>query len=287
MRRSLAVGSFDGIHSGHMAVIVEAMRDSGVADVVCFEPIPRQFFGSLSWRRRLTTPGERRSILGNLGVGSVRVFPFDLRTRSSAPVDFLAELEGIGRFERLVVGYDFHFGSDRSGSAGTIREWAGSAGVELVVVPPVEIGGAPVKSERIRDLIETGGIGEAAGLLGRRYSATGAVARGRGAGRKLGFPTINVTVPGCKLLPPAGSYAAVAHIGGESHPAAAFVPAGDRGGLVEAFLPGWEGEAYGELATIEFVSFVRPPEEDVRDDRLTELIGRDVEHVTEVSREWR
>ncbi len=286
MKRSLAVGSFDGIHRGHTEVVLEAMKGPGTAEVVCFEPIPRQFFGIPSWRRRLTTPGERRSILGNLGVDRVVVFPFDLRTQSSGPLDFLAELEGIGRFERLVVGYDFHFGSDRSGSAEMLGRWAGDSGIELSVVPPVEYEGLPVKSERIRKLLETGCIEDVSSLLGRRYSATGAVGRGRGVGRRLGFPTINLTVPGCKMLPPAGSYVAVARVRGDALPAAAFVPAA-HDGLVEAFLPDWEGEIYGEIAAIEFVSFIRQPEKDAGESELRRLISNDVEHVMEVAREWR
>jgi riboflavin kinase/FMN adenylyltransferase len=286
VKRSLAVGSFDGIHLGHTEVVLEALRVTGSAELVCFEPIPRQFFGSPYWRRRLTTPGERRSILGSLGIGRVVVFPFDLRTQSSGPLEFLSELEGIGRFERLVVGYDFHFGSDRSGSAEMLQGWALDSGIELSVVPPVEFEGLPVKSERIRKLLETGGMEDVSSLLGRRYSATGPVARGRGVGRRLGFPTINLIVPGSKMLPPAGSYVAVARVRGKNLPAAAFVPAGTHSGLVEAFLPGWEGEIYGEIAAVEFVSFIRQPERGIGERKLGRLISDDVEHVMEVAREW-
>jgi riboflavin kinase/FMN adenylyltransferase len=283
---SLAVGSFDGIHVGHGEVIRRALDGPGKTVVVCFEPIPRQFFGSRSWRRRLTTPGERRSILGNLGVDRTVVFPFDQTTRSSGPMEFLTELEVIGRFERLVVGYDFHFGSDRSGSAGVLEDWTGSIGAELTVVPPVERSGEPVKSERIRRLLEKGLLEEVRPLLGRNYSVTGPVGRGKGFGRSLGFPTVNLVSPWCKMLPPAGSYVARIRFGEESRPAAAFVPSGNHCCLVEAFVPEWEGDLYGELAEMEFVSFMRPPRRGAGNEELTKLIKNDVEHVMEVSEEW-
>jgi FAD synthase len=89
------------------------------------------------------------------------------------------------------------------------------------------------------------------------------------------------------MLPPAGSYVAVARVRGDALPAAAFVPTGTHDGLVEAFLPDWEGEIYGEIAAIEFVSFIRQPEMDATESELRRLISDDVEHVMEVAREWR
>ncbi len=280
VKRTIAVGSFDGLHRGHAAVVREAL-DSGAADVVCFEPLPRQFFGTPYWKRRLTTPGERRTVLRRLGIDRIIVFPFDERTQSESPQEFLAELEGIGRVERLVVGYDFHFGSGRTGSIEMLRSWTNRLGADLEVVSPVVEDGIPVKSERIRKLLEKGMLIEASNLLGRNYSATGVVGRGHGVGRTLGFPTINVRVPRCKLVPPPGSYVALVGIQHRKLPAAVFVHPGSVG-LIEAHIPFWEGDVYGESAGIEFESFLRGPAKGLSERELKKLIEKDVEKVLEV-----
>jgi riboflavin kinase/FMN adenylyltransferase len=260
---------------------VRAALDSGAADVVCFEPLPRQFFGTPYWKRRLTTPGERRSILRRLGIDEIIVFPFDERTQSESPQEFLTELEAIGRVERLVVGYDFHFGSGRTGSIEMLRSWTRRLGADLEVVSPVMENGIPVKSEWIRKLLEKGTLVAASNLLGRNYSATGVVGRGHGVGRTLGFPTINVRVPRCKLVPPPGSYVASVGIHHRKLSAAVFVHPGSVG-LIEAHIPFWEGDVYGEPARVEFESFLRKPAKGLPEHELKKLIEEDVERVLEV-----
>ena len=281
MRRVIAVGSFDGLHRGHAAVVREALSGEAAADVVCFEPLPRQFFGTPYWNRRLTTPGERRSILRGMGIDNTSPPSWRTLTQSESPEEFLAELEGIGRVERLVVGYDFHFGSGRTGSIEMLRSWTGRLSADLEVVSPVSEGGTPVKSERIRKLLEKGMLVEASSLLGRNYSATGVVGRGHGVGRKLGFPTINVRIPPCKLVPPPGSYVASVGIQHRKLPAAVFVHPGSVG-PIEAHIPFWEGDVYGEPAGIEFESFLRKPESGLSERELRKLIAEDVEKVLEV-----
>ncbi len=277
--KAIALGSFDGLHAGHMAVLGRALEISAEVSVVCFEPIPRQA-GGQPGPLRLTTPGERRKILCRSGIDSILVVPFDDVTRMYGPVEFLDMLAVSCSFEHVVVGYDFGFGSGRSGTPETLREWCSAHSRGLDVVEAVTSGGEPVKSERIRNLLAEGLIGEAGRLLGRRYSALGAVGRGRGEGRRLGFPTLNVHVPAVKLLPPPGSYSAAVALGGSVHPAAAFVPASVRG-LVEAHLPGWSGVAYGDTAQVEFLGFLRKPESGLGRDELSGRIARDVGRVME------
>ncbi len=276
----LALGGFDGLHRGHMAIVDRAVSLSADASVLCFEPVPRQVLACPK-HARLTTPGERRKILSDAGLCGLVVHPFDGATMASGPCEFLDAILESCCFEQIVVGYDFGFGSGRAGSTPTLRAWCDERSVGLHVVDPVCHGGEPVKSRRIRLLISQAGLDEAAELLGREYSALGAVSRGTGLSRKLGFPTLNVRVPEAKLLPPPGSYAATVDLDGSVRPAAVFIPRGDAC-VCEAHIPGWSGDAYGRAAWIGFRRFLRPPESGLTSGELTGRIARDVERVLEV-----
>lgn len=276
----LALGGFDGLHLGHLAIVDHARSLDPDASILCFEPVPRQVLGS-ERNVRLTTPGERRKILLQYGPCGIVVHPFDSATQRSSPAEFLDALLSSCRFEKLIAGYDFGFGSGRSGSVRTVRDWCRERSIDLHVMEPVCLEGEPVKSRRIRRLVLEGELARAAELLGRSYYAMGAVSRGKGLGRILGFPTLNVHVPSAKLLPPPGSYAATVEVDGTPRPAAVFLPSG-RHGLCEAHLPGWSGDAYGKAAGIEFRQFLRPPEGGLSRSGLSMRIARDVERVLEV-----
>jgi len=276
----LALGGFDGLHLGHVAILDHARSLSPDASILCFEPVPRQVLGG-ERHVRLTTPGERRKILRKYGPCGIVVHPFDSATQRSGPVDFLEAILSSCRFEKLIAGYDFRFGSGRSGSIRTVRDWCRERSIDLHVMEPVCLYGEPVKSRRIRGLVSDGELARAAELLGRSYFALGAVSRGKGLGRTLGFPTLNVHVPAAKLLPPPGSYAATVDLDGTPRPAAVFLPSGAHG-LCEAHLPGWSGDAYGKAVGIEFRQFLRPPEGGLSKSGLSMRIARDVERVLEV-----
>lgn len=279
----LAVGAFDGIHAGHLAVIRAALEISPEAGVACFEPLPRQYFSSPGNSLRLTTPAERSRILARSGIRTVTAFPFDEATRNAGPDEFLEMLSGLRPFDHLVVGYDFHFGRGRSGGVSLLGKWCAERSLGLTVVPETLLDGDPVKSETVRCLLRTGDLETVSRMLSRRYSASGPVARGRGEGRRLGFPTLNAAVPRAKLLPPPGSYAVLVRAEGLSGPAAAFIPEG-RPGLVEAHVPGWSGDLYGSVLEIEFVEMLRRPEKLTKDE-LRRRIEGDVERMMEVMKE--
>jgi riboflavin kinase / FMN adenylyltransferase len=278
---TVTLGNFDGIHSGHARVIEEARSIDNETVLVCFEPVTRQYFRASEWSRRLTTVSERAAILKGMGIESFLVIPFDRITVERTPDEFLTELQERTGFRRIVVGYDFHFGRNRSGTVEYLSEWCTSRGIDTIIVPPLECEGKPVKSERIRLLLENGELQKAEMLLGRHYSATGVVSRGKGLGRQIGFPTLNVRVPGCKLLPKPGSYAGYSDSGeGNSRvPAAVFVP-GNATGPVEAhLLDNRTGDMYGRLVTVSFALRLRNTASSPRIEELKDLIAGDVEKV--------
>jgi riboflavin kinase/FMN adenylyltransferase len=282
MYRTVALGSFDGIHIGHREVIRRAVEE-GPAAVVCFEPVPRQYFRDHPGPIRLTTAMERRSLLDGLGAGML-VWPFDRATASMEPEAFLDRVAGGCR--RVVAGYDFHFGRGRSGGPELLRGWCRQRGVEPVIVGAVRSCGSPVKSRRIRRMLGEGDTSGASVLLGRDYSVAGPVARGRGRGRKLGFRTLNVRTPAPKLLPADGSYAARVRAAGRMWDGAAFVPRGRRG-LLEAHLPGFDGVPYGTLVEVRMGPFLAPPADGLGTEELRRKIAEEVEKAMEVCRKWR
>lgn len=289
MRGSLALGSFDGLHLGHMEVMGRAAEDEAAA-VLCFEPLPRQLFGQRGVPLRLTTPMERLALLRGLGVATV-VWPFDDRTAALEPEDFLQRALGLCRLRgldcrRMVVGYDFHFGRGRSGGPELLADWCRHRGLEAVIVGPVRSCGAPVKSSRIRKLVRRGEVEAAAPLLGRDYGVRGPVARGRGHGRKLGFRTLNVTVPAAKLLPAPGSYAARLRTAEGPRDGVAFVPEGTPG-LLEVHVPDFDGLPYGTAVDVVIGPFVARPESGLGDAALRDKIATELKRAMEVCRRWR
>ncbi|MFO7949652.1 MAG: riboflavin kinase [Candidatus Fermentibacteraceae bacterium] len=282
MHRTIALGSFDGLHLGHREVIRRAAEE-GPAAVVCFEPVPRQYFRTHPCPMRLTTSMERLALLREQGADML-VWPFDRDTASLEPGEFLDRVAA--GCVRVVAGYDFHFGRGRSGGPDLLREWCRQRGVEAVIVGAVRKDGSPVKSRRIRRMLREGDTIGASGLLGRDYGVRGPVARGKGHGRKLGFRTLNVRTPGPKLLPAEGSYAARLRTDEGTWDGAAFVPEGARS-LLEVHIPGFDGVPYGAVVEVELGPFLAPPREGLDVGELRSKIATEVEKAMEVCRRWR
>ncbi len=276
-----ALGAFDGIHKGHMKVIKIAGENCGV---IFFEPIPKQMFAGLSWKKRLTTPAERYELLRDNGISSIITLPFDAVTAATKPQDFSRFLAETSTFNGFVVGYDFHFGSNASGNTSALMENLAEYGLTVTVVKPENVQGVPVKSRKIRELLLEGDLSKATELLGRAYGATGVVSRGKGYGRTLGFPTLNIRVPESKLLPLPGSYATFARIGCIRYKAVAFVV--PQRNLVEVHVPSLEGDFYGVQASVEFISFIRGVTPVNSEETLKKLIRNDLKRSMEVLKEW-
>lgn len=275
-----ALGAFDGLHKGHWKVLNEARENVGV---VFFEPLPRQYFGGNKWHKRLTTPAERYELLQANGICSIITLPFDSITAGTLPKEFCKLLVDINLFDGVVVGYDFRFGIGASGTIDELRKNLASYGLTVTEVSAENVEGVPVKSEMIRQLLTNGELSKVSDLLGRAYDATGVVARGKGIGRTLGFPTLNVRVPEAKLLPPAGSYASFARIGCTKYKAVAFVIPSRN--LIEVHVPGLEEDLYGHKVAVEFVSFVREPRVYNDERMLIKAIKNDLDRSMEVLRE--
>jgi riboflavin kinase/FMN adenylyltransferase len=273
-RRAVAVGTFDGVHSGHLRVI-ETARNAGLrTGVVTFDPHPRAVLGGHV--ELLATLQRRLELFEAAGVEDVLVLRFDEQLASLPATEFAERmLRGIGA-ETVAVGETFRFGHGREGDLALLER----LGFEVRRVPLVE----NVSSSRIRQLVHAGETEHAAALLGRPPEVEGIVVRGDGRGRELGFPTANLDVPEGLLVPPDGVYAgwtrdkrAAVSIGTNPH----FDGVERR---VEAHLLDFDGDLYGDRLIVELWSPIR---EQRRFDSLDELvvaIGADVERTRGVAR---
>jgi riboflavin kinase / FMN adenylyltransferase len=264
---TVTVGSFDGVHLGHQAVLHEIARRAtaqGRASVlVTFEPHPLEVVNPQAAPPLLTTDTERREMLAQLPLDYVLFLRFDRRLASFTPEEFVDRvLLDLCQMRELVIGHDHGFGRGRSGDVDTLRRLGVERGFDVDVVDVVDSGEQHVSSSRIRRAVAGGDLATAARMLGRPYQVSGQVTPGERRGRLLGVPTINLsTLPPQKLLPPDGVYAVrVEWRGGRldgmmnQGPKPTFA---DGRRTLEAHLFDFEGDLYGEWVRIEWVERLR------------------------------
>ncbi len=205
---ALALGSFDGLHEGHLQVI-NAISQSSVAvpTVVSFWPHPREvLFGET--RLRLDLPNEKTKLLEPIGIQQLVLIPFNKSLASLSPENFITQiLLQTLQAKQISIGENFRFGCNRQGNANDLKELAGKSGVEVTIVPILKDQEGRVSSSRIRSALSNGDLEQARNFMGRPYKFCGLVVRGKGVGKKLGWPTANLEVDGRKFLPGLGVYA--------------------------------------------------------------------------------
>ncbi len=220
---ALTIGTFDGLHRGHLAVIEQLVARAGEhrvpATVLTFDPHPKQVLAprdSASFEV-LATLAKKLLLLDAAGVDLVAVVTFDKPFSRLGPQAFLEQVV-MKYFNpvHIVVGYDHHFGHERKGNTAYIREQAAVQQYEVDVVDQVNILGEPVSSSRIRQLLREGRCEEAETLLGWPYELAGEVVRGDGRGRSIDFPTANLRLDEpLQLIPMRGVYVVSTDMGGQ------------------------------------------------------------------------
>lgn len=258
---SVTIGVFDGVHRGHRALI-DRLSQSHEKTVLTFDPHPVEILRPGTPPRLITTVDERLALLDGAGVTQTGVL--DLREiKDLEPEAFVAEVlvERL-RMRHIVLGPDFRFGKDRRGDLGLLRQLGAVHGYEVEVVDLISDGEGPVSSSRIRTLIEGGRPDDAARHLTTRFVVKGPVIHGDKRGAGIGYPTANIRPPDRKVVPATGVYAAFAHLGAATHPAAVSVGVRPTFGggelLIETYMIDFEGEIYGEQLGVEFVEYLRP-----------------------------
>lgn len=259
---SVTIGVLDGVHRGHRALLGRLDEDMR-RTVLTFDPHPLEVLRPGTSPRLITTIDERLTLLAGAGVDCAGILDLG-EIKHQSPGEFVTEvLVGKIGVRQVVVGGDFRFGKDRVGDVELLRKMGDEHGFTVDSIELVEELGAPISSSRIRGLIESGHVDEAAGLLGSRFTVTSVVVDGDKRGRGIGFPTANLRPPARKLIPATGVYACFVAIDGQGALPAA-VNVGVRptfGGeelLIEAYILDFEADLYGRRLTLEFVEYLRP-----------------------------
>lgn len=264
--RAVAVGTFDGVHRGHRAVIERLVATGPLPSVVTFDPHPREVLG---YEVRLLSSLRRRlELLAELGVEETLVVDFSPQVAAlDAAVFARSYLQAIG-VERVVTTDGFRFGAERRGDLALLQRM----GFALSVVEHVE----GVSSSDIRSLVSAGRVREAAGLLGRPVEVEGTVVSGDARGGTLGFPTANLRTDRALLIPAFGIYAGEAR----GHRAATSIGVNPHYGgaerRIETFLLDFEGDLYGEQVIVELWERLRDEEVFDSEAELVDQIALDV-----------
>ena len=260
----VAIGNFDGVHLGHRALIDRARTlaatDGARVLALTFDPHPSALFGGAP--PQLTSLARRAELLVAAGADDVVVLPFTRELASLAPDAFIDDVViGALHARAIVVGYDFNYGAGRAGSTATLHAHGERAGVEVAIVPVVEIGGEVASSTRIRAHLHAGELAAAERLLGRRWDVDGVVVHGAERGRAIGIPTANIA-PDSDLPIAPGIYAVTLEVDGIVRPAVASLGTNptfvDSGVLVlEVHVLDWTGDLYDRHVRTAFVARLR------------------------------
>jgi riboflavin kinase/FMN adenylyltransferase len=287
----VTLGSFDGVHLGHRAIIDKLTgksrekRKSGV--VVTFEPHPQRVVAPHDAPGLLTTMEEKLGLLESLGVEETVVMTFDQELREYTADEFveriLVEKLNIGS---LVVGEDHAFGKDRSGRTDLLRRSGLAHGFDLEVVPALYSGGTRISSTRIRKELSAGDFAQVTKMLGHPYPLSGPVTRGKGRGRGLGYPTLNLKIPPGKLLPQNGVYAVKMRLERREHPGMLYVGPrptfGEEARSVEVHVLGREIEVADARVELWVERWVRKPKRFPDPERLRDQLRSDEKRIKEM-----
>jgi riboflavin kinase/FMN adenylyltransferase len=273
--RKVAIGTFDGVHRGHRAVI------EGADTVLTFEPHPLEILHPAALPKLITPFPIKRDIIEGLGVEEVVVVPFDEDFAHLPAEDFIEKIL-IARLgaERISVGENFRFGAKARGDAAML---AARPEFKTTVVPLVEVDGETVSSTRIRALVAAGDMEGAQHCLAAPFMVEGTVVKGDQRGRELGFPTANIVPDDRLAIPGHGVFAAFAN----GVPAAVNVgvrPTFEtgRGVLIETYLIDRSEDLYGKTLRVAFVERLRGEKRFPGADELIVQMHRDVEDAKRV-----
>lgn len=262
----VALGTFDGLHRGHLDVIgtakQEAEHTGAKLAVFTFSNHPLEWINPAHVPVALVTPAVKLQLLESLGVDVLIDIPFNQLVADLLPQQFLERLSVLN-YSCLVVGENFTYGQRGVGNVYTLAASAQAMGFKLIVRKLVSNNGIIISSTEIRRLITDGEVQQAAKMLGRSYSISGIVAHGNERGRLLGYPTANLELVDAHVaIPLGGVYAVRAYVDGGVYGGMANIGKNPTFGDVEkprleTNIFGFSGDIYGKTLTIEFVQRIR------------------------------
>lgn len=265
---ALTIGNFDGVHLGHAQLfreVVRAAKSAGlVPTAVTFDPHPKEFFNPNFKLDRISTLRDRIIAMKQCGIEQVCILPFNAQMASLGPEEFVDQvLVGQLNAKQVWVGDDFRFGARRAGDFQLLKQLGEQKHILVNDLAEVQTHGARVSSSNVREALKAGNIAKAGEMLGHPLVFSGHIIHGKKLGRTLGFPTMNLYVKG-RASALSGILAVWVH-GLQQEPLPAVASLGVRPTveqsniiLLETFIPGWKGDAYGKCLRIEVLGHIRP-----------------------------
>jgi len=291
-RRSVVtIGSFDGVHRGHQAILEQVRSRAEELDIpavaVTFEPQPREYFSPQQAPARLMRMREKIQSLLNFGMHYVVCLQFNSKLRDLTAEQFvqLVLVDGLAT-KQLIVGDDFRFGCDRSGDFNTLMHMGKTLDFQVWDTPTLVVDGERVSSTRVRKCLECGDFQQVTRLIGRPFAISGRVFHGQHLGRELGFPTANVQLNRYRA-PLSGVYAVLVQVEGCSQQYRGAANVGVRptvGDLIrpilEVHLLDFDQNLYGRRINVEFLHKIRDEQKFTSVEHLVSNIRVDIEKIT-------
>ena len=262
-------GTFDGVHRGHQTILARltevAKASGGESVLITYWPHPRTVVSNDSQNLKLlTTLDEKIALLDQAGVEHLVIIPFTRSFSQLTSEEYIRQIlmDKIGT-QKLVIGYDHRFGRDREGGFEYIKQHQSEYGFEVEEIPRQDVEAVGVSSSKIRAALNEGDVAIASRFLGRPYSLTGTIVKGRQLGRTIGFPTANMQVDDvAKLVPANGVYAVDVEYAGQT--LGGMLNIGFRPTVagtdqsIETYIFDFDKDIYGEHMTLRFRAFLRP-----------------------------
>jgi riboflavin kinase/FMN adenylyltransferase len=288
----LAIGVFDGVHLGHQSVISTSTRHArsanGTPVVITFDPHPLKVLRPQNAPHLLTATQHKIALIRDLGVEHLLVIPFDKNFAATPPENFIERLVmDSNPLGEICVGHEWSFGKDRRGNLDLLEKLGAQFDFHVVAIPPVKVDGAVVSSTAIRRAVEKGDLATAAAMLGRDYTILGTVVAGGKIGKKLGYPTANLSAHS-EQFPPNGVYFAEATLDGALYPGVVnlgyrpTVSSGKPERVLEIYLLDFDRDIYGKDVEVRFIRYLRPEQKFDSLEALVRQIERDVRQAREL-----
>jgi len=282
----VALGNFDGVHRGHQVLIsrtVDLAREiRGKSVVLTFDPHPLQLLNPDEPVQLILTAERKSMKIAQLGADILLLLPFTRQLALTAPDDFGTMIFKALRPAVIVVGFNYTYGYKGQGTPATLEALGRKLGFRVEVIPPQTDGGELISSTGIRQALREGNVEKARRFLGYWPVLEGTVMPGDGRGRKLGFPTANVAVPGPILLPRNGVYAARCRVEEQSFLGVVNIGCRptfkqEQAPLVEAHLLDFRDNLYGKKLEIHLFKYLRSERKFGSAEELKKQIAQDIE----------
>jgi riboflavin kinase/FMN adenylyltransferase len=257
--------------------------------VVTFDPHPEKVLRPQAAPHLLTATSHKIALIRDLGVGHLLIITFDKQFAATEPEDFVQQLVKHSKpLREICVGHKWSFGKNRRGNLELLNQFGARFDFGVVGIPPVTVNGELVSSTSIRRAVEAGDLAKAAQMLGRDYTILGTVVSGDNRGKKIGFPTANLSAHN-EQFPPNGVYFAQAKLDGVMYPGVVnlgYRPTVDTGKserILEIHLLDFESDIYGKDLEVRFIRYLRPEKKFESVEALARQIDLDVKQARELS----